>query len=163
LDSRTGAQRAHDRRSARRARRLPAHARTHRSREPVAHPRHERHARPHQEAGPRQARRVIVTRLHPSPHAHVDTTSPHATDTLVQWYHPPRYVWLRTNLVASANGSAAGSDGTSETLTAGADRRILGIIRRIADTVLVGAESVRAEGYVMPRTAKLVIVTASGD
>ncbi|MBU4465541.1 MAG: dihydrofolate reductase family protein, partial [Actinobacteria bacterium] len=36
-------------------------------------------------------------------------------------------------------------------------------IRRDADVVVVGAQSVRAEGYVIPSGARLAIVTSSGD
>jgi riboflavin biosynthesis pyrimidine reductase len=40
---------------------------------------------------------------------------------------------------------------------------ILGVIRDHSDAVLVGAASVRAEGYVVPRHAALAVVTGSGD
>jgi riboflavin biosynthesis pyrimidine reductase len=82
---------------------------------------------------------------------------------LLELYAPPRPDWLRLNLVASISGSATGSDGTSETLTSRADRRILGVIRELADAVLVGANSVRAEGYQLPKRAPLAIVTRSGE
>lgn len=82
---------------------------------------------------------------------------------LLELYASARPEWLRLNLVASVSGSAAGSDGTSETLTSRADRRILGVIRELADVVLVGANSVRAEGYLLPKRARLAIVTRSGD
>ena len=84
-------------------------------------------------------------------------------DRLLELYAPPSPDWLRLNLVASVSGSAAGTDGTSESLTSRADRRILGVIRELADVVLVGANSVRAEGYQLPRRAQLAIVTRSGD
>ena len=66
------------------------------------------------------------------------------------------------------NASATGTGqrlrkGTSETLTNRTDRRILGVVRGQSDIVLVGAESVRAEGYRIPRTTTLGIVTGSGD
>jgi riboflavin biosynthesis pyrimidine reductase len=82
---------------------------------------------------------------------------------LLELYAPPEPEWLRLNLVASISGSAVGSDGTSETLTSRADRRLLGVIRELADVVLVGANSVRAEGYQLPRRSRLAIVTRSGD
>lgn len=72
----------------------------------------------------------------------------------------PAYV--RLNMITSLTGSAAGPDGTSDTLTSSVDRTILGVIRAHADVVLVGAQSVRAEGYVVPRNARLAIVTGSG-
>jgi len=78
-------------------------------------------------------------------------------------YRPPEPDWLRINLIVSVSGSAAGPDGTSESLTNRTDRRILGVIRRQADLVLVGATSVRAEGYRIPSATTLGIVTGSGD
>lgn len=71
--------------------------------------------------------------------------------------------YVRLNMITSVNGAAAGADGTSDTLTSRVDRSILGAIRDDADVVLVGAQSVRAEGYVLPRTALLAVVTRSGE
>jgi len=82
---------------------------------------------------------------------------------LLEWYRTPRPDWLRLNFVASVDGSVTGPDGTSETLTSRSDRRILGVIRELADAVLVGAGSVRSEGYQVPKRAPLVIATRSGD
>jgi riboflavin biosynthesis pyrimidine reductase len=82
---------------------------------------------------------------------------------LLELYAPPRPQWLRLNLVASIGGSAIGADGTSETLTSRSDRRLLGVIRELSDVVLVGAASVRAEGYQLPRRSRLAVVTRSGD
>ena len=53
-------------------------------------------------------------------------------------------------------------DGTSDSITSATDRTILGVIRRAADVVVVGAATVRAEGYVVPRTASLAIVSRTG-
>ncbi len=82
---------------------------------------------------------------------------------LLELYTPPSRRWLRTNLITTVSGSTVGADGTSNSLTGGADRRILGVIRELADVVLVGAGSVRAEGYRVPRNSTLAIVTATGD
>jgi riboflavin biosynthesis pyrimidine reductase len=54
--------------------------------------------------------------------------------------------WLRGNMVSSLDG-AAGLDGLSEGLSSPADKRIFGVLRALADVVLVGAQTVRAEGY----------------
>lgn len=106
---------------------------------------------------------MIVSRVHPVPADSVDLGDPASRDRLLDWYRPDRDEWLRLNLVGSVNGSAAGPDGTSETLTSATDRRILGVIRELSDVVLVGAASVRAEGYQVPRRALLAVLTASGD
>jgi riboflavin biosynthesis pyrimidine reductase len=105
---------------------------------------------------------VIVRRVHPDPDS-VDLGSDSARDVLAEWYALPGDRWVRVNLVTSVTGSAAGIDGTSESLTNATDRRLLGVIRATSDVVLVGAASVRAEGYQVPRVARLAIVTRTGD
>ncbi len=92
-----------------------------------------------------------------------EMVDPDDRERLLELYVPPQREWLRLNLVTSVSGSAAGSDGTSETLTSRVDRRILGVIRELADVVLVGANSVRVEGYQLPKRAALAIVTRSGE
>jgi riboflavin biosynthesis pyrimidine reductase len=106
---------------------------------------------------------VIVTPVFPRAEGGIDIAAADARDRLIELYRPPREDWLRLNLVASVSGGATGSDGTSETLTNPADRLLLGVIRMLADVVLVGAASVRAEGYFVPRRAALAVVTRSGD
>ena len=106
---------------------------------------------------------MILTRVHPGPPEFLELDAETTRARLLELYVCPQDVWLRLNLVTSVSGSAAGSDGTSETLTSIADRRILGVIRELSDVVLVGAASVRAEGYQLPRRSTLAIVTVSGD
>lgn len=106
---------------------------------------------------------MILTRIHPKPAPSIDLADADSRDRLAELYRPLREDWLRLNLVGSASGSAAGNDGTSDSLTNRADRALLGVIRRLSDAVIVGAASVRAEGYYVPRTAALAIVTGSGD
>ncbi len=106
---------------------------------------------------------MIVRRLFPESGDPIELEGSDARARLAELYRLPGLDILRINLVASVNGSAAGADDTSETLTNRADRKILGVIRRDSDVVLVGAASVRAEGYQLPRTAPLAIVTSTGD
>ncbi|MFI6156947.1 pyrimidine reductase family protein [Kitasatospora sp. NPDC051170] len=54
--------------------------------------------------------------------------------------------WLRANMVAGLDGGAR-LDGVSEGLSGDADKRIFGVLRALSDVVLVGAETVRTEGY----------------
>ncbi len=103
-----------------------------------------------------------LTRLLPSPIEEFDLET-QWEETLSTLYATPQPIWLRINLIASVDGNAAGPDGTSNSLTNRTDRRILGAIRRSADLVLVGASSVRKEGYFLPRSAPLAIVTSSGN
>ena len=106
---------------------------------------------------------MTLRRVLPTEGGSVDLDAADARTTLLDWYDPRSAVHLRLNLVSTLDGRAAGSDGTSETLTSRADRTILGVIRELSDVVLVGAESVRQEGYLRPQRAALAIVTASGD
>ncbi|ARF57965.1 pyrimidine reductase family protein [Streptomyces gilvosporeus] len=54
--------------------------------------------------------------------------------------------WLRANMVSSMDG-AAHHEGRSQPLSGAADMRIFGVLRGLADAVVVGAETVRQEGY----------------
>ncbi|WFB06911.1 pyrimidine reductase family protein [Streptomyces sp. LX-29] len=54
--------------------------------------------------------------------------------------------WLRANMVTSLDG-AAYHEGRSQPLSCAADMRIFGVLRALADAVVVGAETVRQEGY----------------
>lgn len=54
--------------------------------------------------------------------------------------------WLRANMVSTLDG-AAQYDGKSQPISSAADMRIFGTLRALADVVVVGAETVRQEGY----------------
>lgn len=59
---------------------------------------------------------------------------------------PAGSAWLRANMVSSLDG-AAHHEGRSQPLSSAADMRIFGTLRGLADAVVVGAETVRQEGY----------------
>ncbi|WP_175408149.1 pyrimidine reductase family protein [Streptomyces sp. TRM64462] len=61
-------------------------------------------------------------------------------------YPAPHGAWLRANMVSSLDG-AAQHDGRSEPISSAADMRIFGTLRALADVIVVGAETVRKEGY----------------
>jgi riboflavin biosynthesis pyrimidine reductase len=103
---------------------------------------------------------VTLTRIYPAPAEQIDVDD---RERLLELYRPPRAEWLRVNLIGSVTGAAVGVDGTSESLSNPVDRRILGVIRELADVVLIGAQSLRAEGYQHPRRSRLAIVTMSGE
>jgi 5-amino-6-(5-phosphoribosylamino)uracil reductase len=80
--------------------------------------------------------------------------------------YPPRDAGpcLRANMVGSLDG-AARAEGHSAPLSSDADMRIFGVLRALADVVLVGAETVRQEGY-RPATARAAFAarrTADGQ
>jgi riboflavin biosynthesis pyrimidine reductase len=106
---------------------------------------------------------VILTPVYPTAAHPINLDSEDARDRVTELYRPPRADWLRLNLIGSVSGSAAGPDGTSETLTNSVDRLLLGVIRALSDVVVVGAASVRAEGYFVPRNGTLAVVSRTGD
>jgi riboflavin biosynthesis pyrimidine reductase len=55
-------------------------------------------------------------------------------------------VWLRANFIASLDGGAT-FGGRSGQLGGSGDRAVFGVLRELADVILVGAGTVRAEGY----------------
>ncbi|MGP4111258.1 pyrimidine reductase family protein [Streptomyces sp. 4N509B] len=59
---------------------------------------------------------------------------------------PSDGAWLRANMVTSLDG-AAHHGGLSERLSGPADKRVFGVLRALSDVVVVGAETVRREGY----------------
>ena len=66
---------------------------------------------------------------------------------------------VRANMVSTVDGAASGIDGLSGTVSGEADRRVFRTLRQLADVVLVGAGTARAEGY---RPAALPIAVVSG-
>lgn len=82
---------------------------------------------------------------------------------LTQLYAWPTQRIFRLNMVLDSSGSAQGSDGTSLSLTAAEDRRILRIIREEAQVVVIGAQSVRTEGWFLPPRGRLTVLSSSGN
>lgn len=72
--------------------------------------------------------------------------------------------WVRANMVASVDGAATAA-GRSGPLSGPADRQVFSLLRALADVVLVGAGTVRAEGYglVRPRPELAGLRTAAGQ
>jgi riboflavin biosynthesis pyrimidine reductase len=91
---------------------------------------------------------------------------------LAQAYAYPRDRWLRVNFVSSVDG-AAYVNGRSGGLSSPDDMRVFGLLRHLADVVLVGAGTARAEEYKparrrpgltdlrqgRPETARIALVT----
>lgn len=106
---------------------------------------------------------MLLTPVHPVLAAPIDLATESGRVRLAAEYAPREGRYLRVNMITSLTGAARGADGTSDTLTNRVDRTVLGVIRDQADAVLVGAATVRAEGYLVPRRATLAILTVSGD
>lgn len=69
--------------------------------------------------------------------------------------------WLRANMVASADGAAT-LEGRSGGLGGAADRRLFQMLRSLADVVLVGSGTARAEKYKPARLAAMVPAVREG-
>lgn len=54
---------------------------------------------------------------------------------------------LRTNFVSSLDGSVQGPDGRSRGISTASDQHVFALHRALADAIVVGAGTVRAEGY----------------
>lgn len=81
-------------------------------------------------------------------------------DDLAEAYAPPSAPWLRVNFVSTVDGAAQGGDGLSKSINNDADKRVFDTLRRRADCLVVGAGTLRAEGYDVPRLP-LVVVSRS--
>lgn len=83
-------------------------------------------------------------------------------DTLTALYVPLADPWLRVNFVSTLDGAITGPDKSSKSINNAADKRVFRALRRQADCLIVGAGTVREEGYQHP-SLPLVLVSRSGD
>lgn len=70
--------------------------------------------------------------------------------------------WLRVNMVSTLDGAAQGEDGKSGGINNVADKRVFDALRRLADCIVVGAGTLRGEGY-RPAGSPIVVVSRSAD
>ncbi|HET8664513.1 MAG TPA: dihydrofolate reductase family protein [Nocardioides sp.] len=78
-------------------------------------------------------------------------------DELRELYAAPDEPWLRVNMVATVDGAATGEDGTSRSINNGADKVVFDLLRDLSDAVVVGAGTVRVEGYAVGRKPLVVV------
>jgi riboflavin biosynthesis pyrimidine reductase len=88
--------------------------------------------------------------------------------TLADLYAAPARRWLRANFVATLDGAANGSDDRTASINTKADHVVFELLRRQSDVVVVGAGTVRVEGYPSlqaenPTAPPLVVVSHSGQ
>lgn len=88
--------------------------------------------------------------------------SQNSTD-LVRWWDTLGTDWVRVNLVTDALGNTVGASGSSSDLSGSGDRAALTALRELADVVVIGGATVRAEPESVPRKGDVVIVSKSGD
>jgi riboflavin biosynthesis pyrimidine reductase len=85
--------------------------------------------------------RVLLDRERPEDLGEADD------ERLAAAYAVPHTPWLRANMIATLDGAAAGPDGLTGSINNAPDHRVFRLLRRLADAVVVGAGTVRAEGY----------------
>ncbi|MCH2422921.1 MAG: pyrimidine reductase family protein [Acidimicrobiales bacterium] len=96
-----------------------------------------------------------MRRIHPEPTGDIDSAEVVLDDARPA---PPGRPWVLVNMVASVDG-ATNVGGRSGKLGGPSDRRMFRALRGCADMILVGAGTVRAEGYRPPRTPEDTIAT----
>ncbi len=88
-----------------------------------------------------------MRRLLPAPARPAEATVAELAELYAYPQHSdPGRPWLRANFVASADGAATLS-GRSRGLSGPADRQVFGILRSLADVIVVGVQTARAERY----------------
>jgi riboflavin biosynthesis pyrimidine reductase len=104
--------------------------------------------------------------LYPVPADSVDPFERYGTDDRARSDARP---WVLVNMIATVDGATA-VEGRSGGLGGPADRLVFRAVRAVADVILVGASTVRTEGYGPPKTPpgrsappRLAIVTRSLD
>jgi len=80
---------------------------------------------------------------------------------LPELYAAPDQPWLRVNMVSTVDGAATGEDGTSRSINNGVDKMVFDLLRELADALVVGAGTIRIEGYAVGRKP-LVVVSRTG-
>ena len=69
------------------------------------------------------------------------------TENLAEIYDWPESWWVRAMMVQTIDGAFYGPDGKSRSISSERDREVLMEARRLAEVVLVGAQTIRSERY----------------
>lgn len=85
-----------------------------------------------------------------------------AEPDLARLYAAPADPWLRVNMVSTLDGAASGDNGRSGSINNTVDKRVYDQLRALADAIVVGAGTARAEGYA-PVDRPTVVVSRRGD
>lgn len=68
-------------------------------------------------------------------------------DLLAAYATDPATPWLRVNFVTSVDGAVSAADSFSAGISDEADKRVFGLLRMTCDALMVGAGTLRHEGY----------------
>ena len=102
-------------------------------------------------------------RVIPAPPEVYDLTREEDQQRLADHYAAPGSESVRAIMVTNSAGDTVDDAGSSESLSRGADRKLLGLLRESSDAVIVGASTIRSEPVPLPRTTPLVVLSARGD
>ncbi len=91
---------------------------------------------------------TVMYRLAPPPFAEVPTDDAYRASRPMVGTRP----WVMCNMISSVDGAIA-VDGVSGPLGGPSDKEVFSAIRSLADVILVGAGTARAEGYQPPSTS----------
>jgi len=97
-----------------------------------------------------RAARMGVRRLFPDPLERADLLDVYGAPTRAAHDDRP---WVMLNMVTSADGASV-VEGRAGGLSGPADQQVLATLRLLADVVLVGAGTIRAEGYAPHRPSE---------
>jgi len=82
-------------------------------------------------------------------------------EELAELYAVPATPWLRANMITTLDGAATGPNGLTGSIDNAPDKRVFHLLRRLADAIVVGAGTARAEAY-GPAARPIVIVSRRG-
>ena len=104
-----------------------------------------------------------MRRLLPDPAGELDATQLAAMYADARRRRAGGRPWLMVNMIASVDGATT-VDGLSGGLGGPGDRAVFAVVRGLADVVLVGAATARAEGYGPPKRPgqRVAVVSRSG-
>lgn len=103
--------------------------------------------------------RVLLDRRNPAGAGAGDLSD----EALAALYTAPQGgTWLRVNMVSTVDGAATGESQRSDSIHNEADNRVFGVLRSLADVVIVGAGTAAAESY-QPTDVPIVVVSRRGQ
>lgn len=105
---------------------------------------------------------VLLDTLAPEGDARVADPRSLSDEDLETLYAVPQRPWLRVGMVSTVDGSSTGESGLSGSINNPADGRVFATLRRLADVIVVGAGTAKAEGY-SPTDTPIVLVSRKGQ
>jgi riboflavin biosynthesis pyrimidine reductase len=105
----------------------------------------------------------MLHQLTPLPGQSFDLDNPLDRERVRASLDPGPRAWIRATMVTNSQGATTGKDSTSNSLSKGGDRTLLGVLRSLADGVVVGARTLEHERVPIPKSAALVILSRTGN